>query len=184
MDSEYRLGMGQTNQAGSRWVGNLWPLLLVVVVVGLDLVVDADSRSTPEVAAFDEPAHLATGILVVLVLIALAPARPAVAFVLAALVASMAIDLDHLPQYLGWPGLTGGTPRPYTHSLVTPLLLAVVGDRCAKGRFRAGRAWRRARGLRPPASRSGDCERGCTSLAVQRRRRCGFPTGPICWPWS
>ncbi len=136
MDSEYLLGMGQTNQAGSRWVGTLWPLLLLVVVVGLDLVVDADSRSTPGVAAFDEPAHLATGILVVLLLISFAPAPASLAFLLAALVASMAIDVDHLPQYLGWSGLSGGTPRPYTHSLVTPLLLAAAAL-FAKGRYRA-----------------------------------------------
>ena len=127
--------MGGTSQAGSRWIGILWPLLLVVVVVGLDLVVDADSRSTPAVAAFDEPAHLATGILVVLLLITLVPAPPALAFVLAALVGSMAIDIDHLPLFLGWDGLSGGTPRPYTHSLVTPLLLTVVGV-LAKGRLR------------------------------------------------
>jgi inner membrane protein len=120
----------------SRWVATLWPLLAVLVVIGLDLVADAGSRSTPEVAAFDEPAHLATGILVVLALIALAPAPRSIAFVAAALVASVAIDLDHLPQYLGWSGLTEGTPRPYTHSLVTPLVLAALAL-AVRGRLRA-----------------------------------------------
>ena len=36
----------------------------------------------------------------------------------------MAIDLDHVPQYLGTNFLTAGTPRPYTHSWVT---LTAVG---------------------------------------------------------
>ncbi len=35
---------------------------------------------------------------------------------------------------LGWQGLTGGAPRPYTHSLITPLVLIVVGG------FAGGRA--------------------------------------------
>ena len=39
----------------------------------------------------------------------------------------MAIDLDHLPGLLGWHGLTQGTPRPYTHSLATPVALIAVG---------------------------------------------------------
>ena len=40
-----------------------------------------------------------------------------------ALVATVLIDADHIPGYLGDDFLTAGTPRPYTHSLLT---LAVV----------------------------------------------------------
>jgi hypothetical protein len=46
--------------------------------------------------------------------------------ILTALVASVLIDLDHIPGYLGSHILTGGTPRPYTHSLATVLVLVVV----------------------------------------------------------
>ncbi len=89
-------------------------------MVCLDLIANAGSRSTPEIGALDEPAHLATGMLVVALLLALMRFRPTVAFVAAALVASTAIDVDHIPQYLGWNGLTEGAPRPFTHSLLTP----------------------------------------------------------------
>ena len=44
----------------------------------------------------------------------------------AALVASVAIDLDHGPQYLGDDFLTRGTPRPYSHSLLT-IAVVLVG---------------------------------------------------------
>lgn len=40
-----------------------------------------------------------------------------------ALIASVAIDLDHIPDRLGVSWLTSGTPRPYTHSLMTILVL-------------------------------------------------------------
>jgi inner membrane protein len=43
-----------------------------------------------------------------------------------ALIGSVAIDLDHIPQYLGYRFFTVGTPRPYTHSLLTPLLLVAL----------------------------------------------------------
>jgi membrane-bound metal-dependent hydrolase YbcI (DUF457 family) len=114
----------------------VWPLLLVGLVLCLDFVADAGSRSTAEIGALDEPAHLATGILVIFLLIAVVPAPPTVAFVLAALVASVAIDVDHIPQYLGWNALTEGAPRPYTHGLVTPLALCAMAA-VGRGRFRA-----------------------------------------------
>lgn len=68
-------------------------------------------------AVLDEVAHLATGALLVLVL------RPSSRHrAVAILVASVAIDVDHVPAQLGWNGLTEGTPRPYTHALWLPLL--------------------------------------------------------------
>ena len=72
----------------------------------------------------------------VALLLAVLPAPPTAAFLAAALVASTAIDVDHIPQYLGWHGLTEGAPRPYTHSLITPLALLLVGL-LARGRLRA-----------------------------------------------
>lgn len=113
----------------------LWPILLVAVVVGIDVVSNAGSRSA-QLGAIDELAHLATAILVMLLLIAILPTPLTMAFVLAALVASVALDLDHIPQYLGWQGLTEGTPRPYTHSLLTPLALCALAA-VTGGRFRA-----------------------------------------------
>jgi beta-glucanase (GH16 family) len=63
----------------------------------------------------DELAHLLTGALV------LATLRGAVnrRFAIGLLVASVLIDVDHLPGLLGLDWITRGTDRPYTHSLLT-----------------------------------------------------------------
>jgi membrane-bound metal-dependent hydrolase YbcI (DUF457 family) len=111
---------------------------LVGFVLALDLLwrVVASTTAPTEFAVVDEPAHLATGLLFLLALVTLMRSRrPAPSFISAAVVASVAIDLDHVPGLLGWHGLTEGAPRPYTHSLVTPLALIVVGL-MARGRAR------------------------------------------------
>ena len=71
----------------------------------------------------DWSAHVATA----LILLANLPLSTGHSFATAALVAAMAIDLDHVPGYLGTDILTAGTPRPYTHSLATVLLGAGAG---------------------------------------------------------
>jgi inner membrane protein len=55
------------------------------------------------------------------------PLRLARAALLAALAASVLIDVDHLPGVLGSDALIGDAPRPYSHSLLTPTLLLAVG---------------------------------------------------------
>ena len=115
-----------------------WAIALVAFILGLDLLwsVVASSTAPTEFGAVDEPAHLATALLLLLALFTLArPRTPSMSFLAAALIASVALDLDHIPGLLGWQGLTGGAPRPYTHSLMTPLVLIVVGG-FAGGRIR------------------------------------------------
>ncbi len=51
--------------------------------------------------------------------------RPPLRFVVAALIASVAIDLDHVPAYLGSHLFGGDLPRPGTHGLL--LVLALLG---------------------------------------------------------
>jgi inner membrane protein len=75
----------------------------------------------PALGLLDEPAHLATAALVVLAL----TVRDRT-FAVAALVASVVIDLDHLPQELGADVLTQHTTRPVTHSLTGLLVLTAV----------------------------------------------------------
>ena len=79
----------------------------------------------------DEVAHLATGALDLLALACLidVPRR----FYVAALIASVAIDLDHVPLYLGLLG--DKNQRPVTHSLLTVLVIA--GAAAASRRHRA-----------------------------------------------
>jgi MYXO-CTERM domain-containing protein len=94
-------------------------LLLVLADWGSHLAGDSVIPGGP----LDESAHLLTTLLVVW---ALGP-TVATRFLGAALVASVAIDLDHVPQHLGTQLLTAGTPRPYTHSLLTVLVVLVLG---------------------------------------------------------
>lgn len=112
-------------------------IALVGAVVCVDLLWHLVEGSTGAIAYgfVDEPAHLATCLVALLAAIAISGRRPPLPFVVAALVASVAIDIDHLPAYLGWNGLTGTLPRPYSHSLF--VILALVGfGRVASGTWR------------------------------------------------
>jgi len=109
-------------QAGGRKSIGLWgyPVLLAGLALGFDA---ADRRvpfSVLDTGLLDEPAHLATGALGLLALACFidAPRR----FYVAAMIASVAIDLDHIPLYLGLLGDDG--QRPVTHSLATVLVVA------------------------------------------------------------
>jgi membrane-bound metal-dependent hydrolase YbcI (DUF457 family) len=73
-------------------------------------------------APLDETAHFFTTLLIVL---ALGP-RFCRRFLAPALVASVAIDVDHVPARLGAQWLTAGTPRPYTHSLLTVAVVMLI----------------------------------------------------------
>lgn len=97
----------------------------VVVALGFDSLDRAQPYDTVRTGLLDEPAHLAFGALFLLA--AAGVARLDRRFVIAALVASVAIDLDHLPRYLGVDDLSA-TPggRPYTHSLATAAGVVVI----------------------------------------------------------
>lgn len=117
------------------------------------------------VAIFDEPAHLATAIIC-LAALGWPGGR---ALWMATLVSSVALDLDHIPQFLGTQILTQGTTRPYTHSLLTLLVVGVLAWRCR------GRGRQLALGA-------------LLGLACHLFRDMGEPTGqrgvPLVWPLS
>ncbi|HWA54648.1 MAG TPA: metal-dependent hydrolase [Solirubrobacterales bacterium] len=102
---------------------------LVAAVLALDLLWSLIEGSTGTIAygLIDEPAHLATCVVVLFAATAVKGSRFPARFVTAALIASVAIDLDHVPGYLGSHLITGSMPRPYTHSLLFACLLLVVG---------------------------------------------------------
>jgi hypothetical protein len=110
------------------WAG---PLLLAVVA----LAFDAADRRLPfgvwTTGPVDEVAHLSTAALGLLVLARFidAPRR----FYVAALIASVAIDVDHIPLYLGLLGTQA--QRPVTHSLSTVAVFATAA--AASRRHRA-----------------------------------------------
>jgi membrane-bound metal-dependent hydrolase YbcI (DUF457 family) len=101
------------------WAG---PLLLAAAA----LAFDAADRRIPfglwTTGPVDEVAHLCTAALGLLVLACFidAPRR----FYVAALIASVVIDLDHIPLYLGLLGNEG--QRPFTHSLSTVAVFAAA----------------------------------------------------------
>ena len=121
---------------GREWIKRwAYPVLLA----GIALIFDAADRRVPFSVVgnglLDEVAHLATAALGLLVLERFLdlPRR----FYVAALVASVAIDLDHIPLYLGLLG--NQTQRPVTHSLATVIVFVVAAARQPQASSRARR---------------------------------------------
>jgi membrane-bound metal-dependent hydrolase YbcI (DUF457 family) len=106
-----------------------------LLLAAIALAFDAADRRIPfgvwTTGPVDEAAHLATAALGLLVLAGFidAPRR----FYVAALIASVAIDLDHIPLYLGL--LANQSQRPVTHSLSTVAVFVVAAT--ASRRHRA-----------------------------------------------
>lgn len=105
-----------------RWIS---PRALIVATI-VFVIADAGDQlvgSSPwGQGPLDETAHLLTTLFVVWAIGGPVFDR----LLVPALVASVAIDLDHLPGELGYDFLTRGTPRPYTHSLLTIVILLVT----------------------------------------------------------
>jgi inner membrane protein len=115
--------------------GRLWRWAGPALLAGAALGFDALNRRVPfgllSTGPLDEVAHLATAALGLMVLACLVdvPRR----FYVAALVASVAIDIDHIPLYLGL--LPDNGQRPVTHSLAT--VAVVAGAAAVSRRHRA-----------------------------------------------
>ena len=92
---------------------------LTVAFVAADAGSELAGSSLFPGGPLDEIAHLLTTLLICWAIGGAVYRR----LLTPALIASVAIDLDHIPGRLGWNGLTVGTPRPYTHSLLTVVLV-------------------------------------------------------------
>lgn len=106
--------------------------LLILAVLAADLAWSLIEGSTGRLAyaLIDEPAHLATCALALIALAVVSGRVPSRRFAVSALVASTAIDLDHLPHYFGSQLLMASSmPRPYTHSLLLVAALALLASR-------------------------------------------------------
>jgi inner membrane protein len=103
------------------------PWFLVGLVRALDSG-DTPSMTTLEVGARDEPAHLATSVLVLLALVGPGRMLDNPVPTATACASSMLIDIDHVPLYVKIPGVDvavdGG--RPFTHSLSTVVALGTL----------------------------------------------------------
>jgi inner membrane protein len=106
-------------------------VLLAGVALGFDALNRRVAFGLLSTGPLDEIAHLATAALGLTVLACLldVPRR----FYAAALAASVAIDVDHIPLYLGL--LPEDGQRPVTHSLATVVVLAAAA--AASRRHRA-----------------------------------------------
>jgi membrane-bound metal-dependent hydrolase YbcI (DUF457 family) len=115
--------------------------VLAGAVIFLDLCWSLLVGSTGPLAygLIDEPCHLATCVVALLAAMAIAGLRPGRPFVVAALVSSVAIDIDHIPRYLGSQALSGTLPRPYTHSLL--LVAALMAVAAAARRPESREVW-------------------------------------------
>ena len=113
-------------------------LALVVAVIAIDALWELVVGSTGPIAyaLVDEPAHLATCVVLLLAIATVARGRLSPLFVGAALIASVAIDLDHVPDLLGSHLVTGGLPRPYTHSIGLVVLLVALATVLKRGEQR------------------------------------------------
>lgn len=98
-------------------------LACAAVLVVADWCYDRVGSSFVPGGPLDETAHIATALLILAALpLAIRGYAP-----IATLIGSFAIDVDHIPSYLGSDFLTGNTPRPYTHSLLTIVVLIAAG---------------------------------------------------------
>jgi hypothetical protein len=84
-------------------------------------------------AGLDWTAHLLTTAIVLRAVVPPGRLRP---LVTPALLASVAIDADHIPLALDGR-ITAGQPRPATHHPATPLAALAVGAALPEGRARA-----------------------------------------------
>ena len=111
-----------------RWAG---PLLLAALALVFDAAERRIAFGVWTTGPLDEVAHLCTAALGLLVLAHFidAPRR----FYVAALIASVAIDADHIPLYLGLLG--NQAQRPVTHSLTTVAVFAAAA--AASRKYRA-----------------------------------------------
>jgi membrane-bound metal-dependent hydrolase YbcI (DUF457 family) len=95
---------------------------IVVVLLVSDFAYQHAGSSILLGGPLDETAHLMTGALVLQAL----PRGRSNRFCVAVLVASVLIDIDHVPGALGIDWITRGTPRPYTHSIAMVALLGLA----------------------------------------------------------
>lgn len=101
-------------------------ILLAAYAFGTDwLIVWHGLGFTPR-GMVDEPAHLATALVVLGAITRFRGSPPEPKFGWTMLACSVLVDVDHLPAEFGTTALTDGTPRPYTHALWTVIVLVLA----------------------------------------------------------
>ncbi|MCA9863964.1 MAG: metal-dependent hydrolase [Thermomicrobiales bacterium] len=98
-----------------------------VLILGIDRWLLAGPHTLIATGIADETAHFTTMAIFLLAF----PSRND-GFILGCLIGSVAIDLDHIPLFLGSDLLTRQTNRPFTHSVCT-ILIVVAAAAMARG---------------------------------------------------
>jgi len=112
------------------------PAVLLAAIGLLDLASAHLPKTVLLTGLLDEPAHLATAALLLLAAGLWRPTHDGAGLVpVVALASAVLIDVDHIPLYLGVPGISAGG-RPFSHSLVTPAIAAIMAA-ALSGRGRA-----------------------------------------------
>lgn len=101
-------------------------VVLALYAVGTDALIGWHGLGFIGRGVVDEPAHLATALVVLGAITRLRGGPPSPLFTWSMLLLSVFIDIDHIPQQLGTDALTAGTARPYTHALWLPVLLCLA----------------------------------------------------------
>ena len=119
------------NEGLLRWIALLAAkrpvaILLAAYAFGIDWLIAWHGMTFTLRGMTDEPAHVATALVVLGAITRFRGSPPEPKFVSAMLACSVLIDLDHLPAEFGTTALTNGTPRPYTHALWTVIVLALA----------------------------------------------------------
>ena len=110
-----------------------WSLAGLVTLLDRD---DPKTMGTLRLALHDEPAHLATAVLVLLAIVGPGRMLEQPIATATACASSVLIDIDHVPLYISIPGLRNvavDDGRPFTHSLST---IAALGTLAAAWRLR------------------------------------------------
>jgi inner membrane protein len=157
-DREAHHGRSRLLEAG---FGLAVPACLLALIGLCDHVLTHGALSVRAQAPLDETGHASTAALI---LLALAP-RLSRRFVVAVLLGSVLIDVDHMPMVLGYAPLTPNAHRPYTHSLSTVAALLALSLL-----------------IRPDASRIGIAF--ACGIALHFTRDVATNYVPLLWPMS
>lgn len=98
------------------------PPAALAAVALLDVAASLRDWSIPITGLLDEPAHLLTAWL----FLAALGFRWGTRLQAWTLLGAVGIDLDHVPLYLWWEGISAPGGRPVTHSLATVLVLVAM----------------------------------------------------------
>lgn len=96
-----------------------WSVGAVVVVVMVDAIIRQNDLNIFALGVLDEMAHIGTAAIFAIAI----GLHTHPALLIGSILGAVLIDVDHIPLYLGANIVPDGTGRPFTHSLVSPVIV-------------------------------------------------------------